>query len=183
MIYEKGNYYHIYNRGCNKENIFYCKSDYYLLIKKITATYKKYGADLVSYCLMPNHYHFLVHQKTAIPLFRWIQTIFNGYTQTINKVNNRTGTLFESNAKPKIITNESYLLSLVNYIHFNPVTAGLVLTPENWKFSSYLDWIGKRKQSFINLELRNSHFTSPQKYKEFFLTFEETFQKSLAKKI
>ena len=103
MKFLKGNFYHIYNRGCNKEPIFFKEENYLYLLRKFKKTYKKYGANIIAYCLMPNHYHILVEQKIEVPLSEWIRSIFIGYTQAINKQQNRKGTLFEGRAKHLLI--------------------------------------------------------------------------------
>jgi len=99
--------------------------------------------NIVAYCLMPNHYHFLAQQKTHKPLTSWFGYIFNGYVQEFNKNYQRTGTLFEGRIKSKLVSNDKHFLKSVVYIHLNPVIAGLVENPKDWEFSNYNDWIGK----------------------------------------
>jgi len=151
----KGHFYHIYNRGCNKQNIFFKES------------YIKYGANVIAYCLMPNHYHFLIEQITERPLSDWIQMLFNGYVQAINKQENRTGTLFEGTAKHIDIEDEVYLIHLIRYIHYNPVEANLAVNAQDWKYSNYPEWIGVRKGSLIDREFAMRYFPKPGEYREF----------------
>lgn len=94
---------------------------------------------MVAYCLMPNHYHFLVRQLSDRALSQWVQMLFNGYSQAINQQLNRKGTLFQNRAKHILIDKDEYLVHLVRYIHYNPVEAGLVHSPEEWQFSNYLE--------------------------------------------
>ncbi len=123
MIYEENGFYHLYNRGCNKESIFKEKSDYKNLIQRITeSNFKKY-LNIISYCLMPNHYHFLLQQKSEKPISDWIRFVFGGYTQYFNHKYSRSGTLFEGRVKSRMINDESYLIRSSLYIHYNPVAA------------------------------------------------------------
>ena len=167
MIYEEGNYYHIYNRGCNKEKIFFCSENYEYLIRRMKENIKKYSVNIIAFCLMPNHFHFLVQQKSKIPLSDWLKVLFSGYTLAVNKQQNRTGTLFEGKSKKRLIDKEQYLQHLIYYIHFNPVKSGLVSSPEEWKFSNYQECIGKRNDYPFDELLINEYFGSKEKYKIF----------------
>ncbi|MBC8416217.1 MAG: transposase [Candidatus Cloacimonetes bacterium] len=164
MIYEEGNYYHIYNRGCNKEKIFFCSENYEYLIRRMKKNHKEYFVNIIAFCLMPNHFHFLLQQKSNIPLSDWLKVLFSGYTLAVNKQHNRTGTLFEGKLKKRMIDKTEYLQHLIYYIHFNPVKADLVFSPEEWKFSNYLECIDKRDDSPFDELLINEYFGSKEKY-------------------
>jgi REP element-mobilizing transposase RayT len=165
MIYEEGNYYHIFNRGCNKEKIFFCSENYEYLIKRMKKNHKEYFVNIIAFCLMPNHFHFLLQQKSNIPLSDWLRVLFSGYTLAVNKQQNRIGTLFEGKPKKRLINKEEYLQHLIYYIHFNPVKAGLVSSPEKWEFSNYLEYINKRDDYPFDKLLINEYFGSKEKYK------------------
>ncbi len=175
--YLKGHAYHIFNRGCNRERIFFTDANYVYLLKKIKETHGKYGANLIAYCLMPNHYHFLVQQQTDRPLSDWLQNIFNGYSQAINKQERRSGTLFQGRPKNIDIYDDRYFIQLALYIHYNPVEAGLVKKPEDWLYSNYLEWAGKRNGSLVDREMVNAYFRSPADYEK--LMTEYDLEKSL----
>ena len=167
MIYEEGNYYHIYNRGCNKEKIFFCSENYEYLIRRMKKSHKKYSVNIIAFCLMPNHFHFLLKQESDVPLSDWLRVLFSGYTLAVNKQQNRIGTLFEGKPKKKLIDKEEYLQHLIYYIHFNPVKAGLVYSPEKWKFSNYLECISKRDDYPFDEMLINDLFGSKEEYQIF----------------
>ena len=76
-IFVLGHYYHIYNRGAGKERLFFNPNNYEYLLKLVQRYYRKYGIAIIAYCLMPNHYHFLLRQETEEPLFKFINVIFN----------------------------------------------------------------------------------------------------------
>jgi REP element-mobilizing transposase RayT len=88
---------------------------------------------------MPTHFHFLVRITTSDqdPLRRKIGDILSGYTKSINKYHGRTGSLFQQHTKAKLISSDRYLISILNYIHQNPVRAGLTENLEDWIYSSY----------------------------------------------
>lgn len=177
----KGYIYHIYNRGCNKENIFFNEENYLYLLKKIKKTYIKYGARILAYCLMPNHYHFLVRQETERPLSDWIQMLFNGYVQAINKQRGRSGTLFEGTAQHIMVDKDAYLVHLIRYIHYNPVEAHLVSRSEEWKYSNYLEWIGLRNGTLVDREFIRCYFQHPDEYREFMENY--AIEKKLADEV
>jgi len=94
MIFQEGSIFHIYNRGCDKNQIFYNTDNYRYLLKRIQRTYRKYKISIIAFCLMPNHYHFLLRQDSEIQISKWLQSLFIGYTLAINKQQNRSGTIF-----------------------------------------------------------------------------------------
>ena len=167
MTYVQGQYYHIYNRGFNKEKIFFNDDNYYYLLKKMKSSFKEYDANVIAYCLMPNHYHFLVQQLSETDLSKWLRKIFVGYSQAINKQQNRSGTLFEGRPKHIAIDKEEYLDHLMWYIHTNPVSAGLVRKPEEWKFSNFLECIGKRNGVMVDKNFIKERYGSLSEYETF----------------
>ena len=169
----QGGYFHIYNRGVNRENIFNKGTDYLFCLKRIKRYCDKYAIQIIAYCLMPNHYHFLVRQDGEASVSRWIQTIFNGYVQAANRELNRKGTLFESRCRIKIIDEETYLWQLVRYIHLNPVHAGLVADAKDWPYSNYLEWIKKRNGSLVDHDFIKQTFHSPSVYRDFLKEYQD----------
>ena len=164
---EKGNVYHFCNRGCNREPIFFSKENYLYLLRKVKSTHARYGVDVLAYCLMPNHYHFLIKQKTERPLSDWIKMLFNGYVQAVNKQQNRTGTLFAGRARHVLVDDDAYFVHLARYIHLNPVKAKLVDDPSDWPYSNFLEWVEKRPGTLVNREFVKSYFEDIKDYEEF----------------
>ena len=160
------NYYHIYNRANGSEKLFLTRENYRYFISKYIQ-YIVPIADTYCYCLMPNHFHFLVKIKTrkevvrhyelvygketinskqndeaferAILMFlsQQLSNLFNGYTQAFNKMFSRKGSLFMRPFKRKIVDSSIYFYNLVYYIHHNPTQAGLSKTPNEWEYSSF----------------------------------------------
>jgi REP element-mobilizing transposase RayT len=148
----KHNYYHIYNRTINREQLFYFGDNYEYFLKKISGL-KKY-LKFHGFCLMPTHFHFLVQVLTddQDSLRRKIGDILSGYTKSINKQYGRTGSLFQQHTKAKLIANEKYLLSTLYYIHQNPVLSGLVENLSEWRYSSYREYTGIEQCCFCEIE-------------------------------
>ena len=132
-------------------------------------------ADILAYCLMPNHFHIMVqvkkegvkiidesHRNTTQLLSKNIGLLLSSYTQAINKQENRKGSLFahKTNAKKlnnfgdfESVTQKDYSLTCFNYIHQNPLNSDLVMKLVDWEFSSFKDYAGLRKGTLINKEL------------------------------
>lgn len=159
-------YVHYYNRGVNKEIIFFTSDNYLLLIRKLTEYIKKYQIELIAFCLMPNHYHILLKHEDQNDGSKLIQRLFNSYTQAINKRYSRVGTLFQGNVKKRFIEDDDYLAETIKYIHLNPVKAGLCDKPENWEYSDYREWIGL-DETIRNISVeRDNIFGSTKDYEE-----------------
>lgn len=165
MKYEYDKYYHVYNRGANKQNIFLDRSHYNLCLHLFGKHLSQYRVSIMAYCLMPNHYHLLLRQNEGGSISRFIQTVFNAYTQAVNLSTGHSGTLFQGRAKGLEITSDEYAVRLARYIHYNPVAAGLVSKPEVWEYSDYRDWSGIRKADLSDLALRDRYFDNPREYK------------------
>jgi REP element-mobilizing transposase RayT len=141
-----GGYYHIFNRGNNRETIFREQRNYFYFLK----LYEKYiplVADTFAYCLLPNHFHLLVRVKTGEENMasgikiknpgQQFGNLFNAYAKAFNKVYQRTGSLFEKPFKRIEITSDAYFRRLIAYIHQNPQCHGLIDNFQLWPYSSY----------------------------------------------
>ncbi|MBM3150826.1 MAG: transposase [Chloroflexi bacterium] len=164
-------YYHIYNRGVNREPIFRADRNYYFLLQRFKENLPDNQVSAIAYCLMPNHYHFLLRQDGEIPISALMQAVFNSYTKAFNKAYARSGTLFEGPFRAVGVDTYEYLLHLCRYIHRNPLEAGLVNHPANWVFSNYLEWIGKRQGSLVEHEFVQENFPDPAEYEGFVLDY------------
>ncbi len=141
-------HYHVYNRGVNKEEIFFNDDNYYYFLDKLQ-NYLSDSADVVAYCLMPNHFHLLLRIKDESNITKSLTRLFVSYSKAINTALNRRGRLFEGRYKAKLIPTNNYLLHLSRYIHLNPVRAGLVEHSNDWKFSSYQFYTARRQNTIV----------------------------------
>ena len=196
MPTERG-YFHLYNRGCNRDLIFFKDEHYHLLLGKIKDNYLRFNLRVIAYCLMPNHYHlmlgvpvdepsegrlnnlspeknsFLRPSEGSIAISKFMQRIFNGYVQAVNFEMQRKGTLFESRYKSIYISKEEYLLQLVRYIHVNPVLAGLCVNPEDWEYSNCQEWLGLRKGALFDQNFFGTYFQTFEQYRDFLYAYKE----------
>ncbi|MFZ0544943.1 MAG: transposase [Candidatus Promineifilaceae bacterium] len=139
-----GNYYHIYNRGVNFQKIFFIRENWFFFLRQLRSYCTADYAEIIAYCLMPNHYHMLVYLKTDNFGKEVMQPFMVSYSKAINNQEKRVGPLFQGPYQAKSVPTEGYLLHLTRYIHLNPVTAEIVVRPEDWEFSSYREYIGLR---------------------------------------
>jgi REP-associated tyrosine transposase len=165
MYFQKGYYYHLYNRGINRGMIFFNEENYEYLIKILSETSMQYDMSIIAYCLLPNHYHILVRQNSDVTISKWIQYVFNKYVQSVNKQQQRQGSLFQGRVKRKSITSEKYLSEILFYIHLNPLKAKLVDDLEDWKYSNYHECVGKRTSLLWDEEFINKRYINVQNYK------------------
>jgi putative transposase len=132
-----GAIYHITSRGNAKQDIFVDPRDRQYFLSVLTLTADRYEWVIHSYCLMPNHYHLLM--ETGKPsLSIGMRYLNSRYAQRFNTRHERTGHLLQGRFKAILVERQSYLLELCRYVVLNPVRAGLVSTPDQWKWSSYL---------------------------------------------
>ncbi len=164
MTIHKPGIYHIYNRGNNQQIVFFNDENYLYFLRKCHH-YLKPCCNILGWCLMPNHFHFLVEVTDEsikpvksggiiMPLitngFRLLQS---SYAKGINKQLNRSGNLFQQKTKAKLVSDENnYLISAFHYIHQNPIKANLVTSLEHWPYSSYPDYAGARIGTLCNKE-------------------------------
>lgn len=137
-------FYHIMSRGHNKQQIFYDNQDRGYFLKLLRR--KKEGDYLVhAYCLMPNHFH-LVLQEQAFNASNIMKTVNERYAQYFNRKYKRIGALFQGRFKSRAINDDAYLLTVVRYIHQNPVAAGIVAAMHEYKWSSYLAYLNNAEK-------------------------------------
>jgi putative transposase len=145
----EGQFFHIYNRGVNGENLFKEKRNYYYFLRQ----YIHYCSDVLetyAYSLLKNHFHLLAYVKKNVQVrkksgegmillnaSKQLSHFFNSYAQSINNAYKRTGPLFESPFERKLIDNNNYLTSVICYCHHNPQLHGFVNQFKEWEFSSY----------------------------------------------
>lgn len=175
MHFEENEIYHLYNRGNNKQQLFFNEKNYIYFLKKIRDEWTKY-IDIICYCLMPNHFHFMISVnadacKNIIIgdkltnmqyLSKAIGNTLSSYTKAINIQNKTTGNLFQRKTQAKCLSEMSrksdfhiknYLLTCFHYIHQNPLAANIVKDLKEWKFSSFPDYYGYQSGTLCNKKL------------------------------
>ncbi len=170
-VFAAGQFYHIYNRSLGP--LFLSEQDYQSCLHLIERHHTAYGASIIAYCLMPNHYHLLLRQDGDLPLSRFINVLFNAYVQAFNLRHSRRGPLFEGRFRHVWVDREEYLLHLCRYIHLNPVMAGLAANPDDWPHSDYLDWTGKRAGPLPDRAFIQEHFGTGEDYRQFVANYRD----------
>jgi putative transposase len=134
-------FYHVYNRGNDKQRIFFEPANYCFFLKKFAKYFPETEAEIHAYCLLPNHYHILIRLKRDIDYSMRMRHFSISYAKSLNKWAGRVGHLFQGRFKAKGVGSTEYLLYLSRYIHLNPVVAGLARAPQGWQYSSYCDYL------------------------------------------
>ena len=160
-------YFHAYNRVVENSLLFPHERNYHFFMTKIEKYLDKSKLEMVAFCLMPSHYHFVLFQRVPEAVSEFISNVCNGYAKALNKQMNRTGHLFESKYKMKIVDETAYLTHLTRYVHMNPVAAGLVGRPQEWEFSSCREYCRERKSKIVSPEIVLSQFRNSDEYLEF----------------
>lgn len=191
--FQTGEYYHIYNRGVDKRDIFLDENDFIRFLRSVREfngiepigslyelDFKRKEAklpigslasserliEIVSYCLSPNHYHFLIKQLTDDGIKKYFHKLGTSYTNYFNKKYSRSGSLFQGTYKATHVKRYGYLLKLLVYVSCNYEVHGLG-RKENWPFSSFLDSIGARSETLCNFEIMKSEFGNLENFKKF----------------
>jgi len=173
-----GNILHVYNRGNNKEKIFFDNQDFRAFLfriglcmgfsekelneEKLISTPRsrirvtktnKNNFKLHAFALMSNHFHLLIEQIGDIPISNLISKLCTSYAKYINAKHKRVGHVFQDKFKAVLIENDPQLMWTSSYIHMNPIKDGLVKDPSEYLWSSYNDFASDRNLLIVNKEL------------------------------
>lgn len=173
LNYSPNGIYHIFNHANGKENIFESTRHYQYFLTKYAEKLSEV-VDTLAYCLMPNHFHLLIQVKKVPELLAFLEkkkrlhlgkvnpkqlegadlyhylvhrqfhNFLGGYSKAFNKDQNRKGSLLRQNTRRKMVFDESYLLTVIAYIHLNPVHHGFTVLPKEWIHSSYHAFLSNR---------------------------------------
>ena len=209
-IFAPGEFYHVYNRGVEKRKIFCTKTDYERFIallflcnsrarvhmadiiprgltswnlQGITELFER-GEELVdigAYCLMPNHFHLIIREKSEKGLSLFMQKVTTGYTMYFNTLNKRTGALLQGTFKSTHVENDRYLKYLISYLHLNPIKLIEPQWKENgiknkkkaesflkrYRYSSYVDYAGedRMEKCVLNTDSLPKYFETLKHFK------------------
>lgn len=181
--------YHIFNRGVNKGEIFFQERDYqrFLLAtkhylkktskfshEKLLTNISDPGSEILrveilAYCLMPNHFHFLIKQKIDGGVTSFMQQQINSYVHYVNIKHKRLGPLFQGRFVSVLVDTDEQLTHVSRYIHLNPVVSGLVRDLNCYRWSSYLPYIRGFDDEICSQSFILGKFKSKEDYKRFVL--------------
>jgi REP element-mobilizing transposase RayT len=136
-----GAIYHVTARGDRREAIFEDDADRKELLDVLGQALERFDAECLAYCLMPNHYHFVIETGRA-NLSRLMRHVNGVYTQRSNRRHGKVGHLFQGRFKAIVVDRDSYLLEVCRYVELNPVRARLARRPRDWTWSSYRAHVG-----------------------------------------
>jgi putative transposase len=194
-----GEIYHVFNRGISLVPTFFDNRDYQRFLlsaiyyRRIETPMKlslfltsseeirnkyfeesllisEFWADLLCYCLMPNHFHFLLMQKEDNGISHFISNLTNSYTRYLNTKQKRSGPFFQGRFKAVRVENNEQLLHVSRYIHLNPMTSYVVKDKEglfNYKYSSFSEYLGKSTKNICNKEIILDQFNIKKTYEKF----------------
>ncbi|GIX47454.1 MAG: transposase [Candidatus Tectimicrobiota bacterium] len=129
--------HHVIQRGNNRQRIFFTEADYSFYLACLQQAKLACQCRIYAYVLMTNHVHLIVEPPQAEALGRFMQSVGRRYVRYINATYQRSGTLWEGRFKSAVISRDAYLLRCGRYIELNPVRAGLVTHPAEYRWSSY----------------------------------------------
>ncbi len=177
MNFTPDNLYHVYNQGNDKQIIFSHDEDY-LIFLRMLRKYISPHAEIIAYCLMPNHFHLLSYADERVAgtikqggllidsLTNGFRRLLSGYARIYNQRYNKTGSLFRQKTKTKCLSDaltgtslnlQDYYFNCFHYIHQNPLRAGLVEKLEDWEFSSFKDYAELRNGTLCNKNLAKKY--------------------------
>jgi len=187
-----GNFYHVYTKSIAGYEVFHAVADYYrmvylmkfyayenrptkfsefLKVKDKSVYADKYfqpadkTVDIIAYCFMPTHIHFLLVQKKDNGISAYMKNILDSYTRYFNNKSGRRGPLWQGRFKSAYVESDEHLLHLTRYIHLNPTSSKLVSNPEDWPFSSYNEYLQKAKYNVCDYV--DYIDINPERYREF----------------
>lgn len=182
--------YHIYNRGSEKRNIFGDRRDYQRFLKTLgyyqlegpkpkLSHYFKYQsfkpklakkvAEILAYCLMPNHFHLLLKQLEEGGISEMVAKISLSYTKYYNTKYSRVGPLFQGQFKAVLIESDEQLIHVSRYIHLNPIVSFLAKDLNKFDWSSYHEYLELISDGLCSIDDILAFFKSSQEYQQFVL--------------
>jgi REP element-mobilizing transposase RayT len=194
--FQTGEYYHIYNRGVDKREIFCDEKDFVRFLRSMRGMnnilgdvqrdyikrHKNSGnlksdfgypksdflplVEIISFCLNQNHYHFILKQLVDGGITLFMRKLATGYTKYFNIKHNRSGVLFQGKFKSIHAKDYGHLLKLMVYVNCNYEVHNLGKA-ENWAWSSYLDASGRRKGNLCNFDIIKEEFKTAENFKNF----------------
>lgn len=181
-IYLEQSFYHIYNRGVNKQPVFIDAKDYSVFLNLLKRYLDSEPAkdksgreydwlhkklELVAFCLMPTHFHLFIFQYTPEAMTRLLRGVSTSYTGYFNKRHKRTGPLFTDRFRASMINNDAYLIHISRYIHLNP---GKYRSHE-WSSLPY--YLGKKRADWVRPRRILELFDDKKDYSDFLKDYEE----------
>ncbi len=165
--FQAGEYYHIYHRGWDRQKIFFETDNYLYFLRLLKKYCYKFAINIIAYCLMPNHFHFMLQPQKQHNLSVFMRKLQQSYVQAINKRYQRSGPLFYERFRHVHVHSDRYQILLCRYIHVNPKKDGIVIDLRDWPFSIYLEFIEVRRGELFVPGYREKFFKTATDYECF----------------
>jgi len=200
LILACGETYHIFNRSIHRRSLFTNKKEFNLFLEamgyysqtsppvrfsiyrqqknKYKINIHKSLVKIIAYCLMPNHYHFILTQIKEKGIKKFIHRLATSYSCYFNLKHNQKGPVFESKFKAVRVETQEQLIHLSRYIHLNPVTSYLTEDPFRYNYSSYKIYLNQEKSDLVDFSDVMIDF-SPEDYRKFVLD-QKDYQRELS---
>lgn len=185
-FYIEDSYYHVYNRGVEKRNIFLDQKDYHVMLNLLKIYLSPIGEaktqlnklfpdkrnrvrrtfngeiELHAFCLMPNHFHLLLKQRTKNAMTEFIRSVCTAYSMYFNKKHKRVGSLFQGIYKAVLVSEDEYLLHLSRYIHRNPLklTGSDPVNLDKYPYSSFSTYSNPSQRPWVTTQFILKYFDS-----------------------
>ena len=174
-----GAFYHVTSRGNERKDIFKSNTDREMFLSYLASAQEKYEAVVHAYCLMSNHYHLMIETPQG-NLSQIMKYINSSYTNFFNIKRKRTGHLLQGRYKAVLVEADAYAAELSRYIHLNPVRAGMVRSPEEYRWSSYSYYTERSSPSWLKTGFILGYFgTDPTQsrrdYRNYVNTWGQTY--------
>jgi len=163
--------HHIIQRGHNRQTVFASDQDYLYYLENLKTWKEAYGCKVYAYCLMTNHVHLIINPGNDVRNMAYLMKRVAGrQTRYVNMLKKRTGSLWEGRYKSSPISTDEYLLMCCRYVELNPMRAGIVADPSEYRWSSYGVKIGTRSEDWLDadpyyLGLSDDHEERAERYK------------------
>ena len=168
--------FHFYNKTPEGKILFKCDKDYEYFLLKFKRNVSKYPCEIYAYCLMPNHFHFCLKQSSEIPIYKLFNDTLISYALYYNSKYQCKGKLLQGKLQHKRICKDEYLISLCQYIHSNPVKAGIVNKVSEWKYSNFPEYTAARNGKLFSKELIKMYHEVFENYNLFVSDYNKRMQ-------
>ena len=153
-------FYHVMNRGASRQPVYLVDDDYEIFLEVVKECCRFFGIRIISYCLMPNHYHLLIQTPKA-NLSRAMRHLNGVYTQRFNRYHKKDGPLFRGRYKAVLVQEDEYLTHLIRYIHLNPIQANLSEDLLKYKWTSHRAYLkGQDQAPWLHVRLGLAFFSN-----------------------
>jgi REP-associated tyrosine transposase len=150
-LFAPGLLYHVIARGNQRQPTFLDDADYRAYLRRLALYRERYDVTLHAYCLMPNHVHLLARTGVT-PLAKFMQGLQQSYTQRFNRIHEKVGHVFQGRYRAIVCDSDEYLLTLVRYIHSNPVRAGLTTEARAYRYSGHRAFLAGHATTLLDPE-------------------------------